>query len=81
MRKATMKRLALFVALLATPAFAQEAPKTYTLTVTSAELATIGTALGVLPYKDVSAIIAKLSQQINEQDRLAQKPDGKDQQK
>lgn len=38
---------------------------TYTVTVTGEELATIGVALGLMPFNQVSVLIGKLQSQIN----------------
>lgn len=50
-------------------ALAQPPGKEYQLKVTSAELATIGTALQARPYSEVAQLLAKLQSQIAEQEK------------
>jgi len=46
----------------------------YTLTLTREEIQFIGTLLAERPYKDVSALIAKLQSQVNAQSQKAEPP-------
>ena len=67
--KLTIASLILIGGLAAMSAFAEEPAvqqeqKTYTLTVTEAELNVIGQAIGELPYRVSAPILAKLQQQI-----------------
>lgn len=59
----------LLASVLAASAAAQDAPKSYTLTVDQAELALISQALSGQPYSAVAALIARLSAQIEAQAR------------
>lgn len=72
-----MRRFAfalLVIAALGMPAGANE-EKTFTLTVTAAELTTLGNALGQRPYVDVAALIAKLQMQVAQQNAPKPSPD------
>lgn len=63
-----------------TPSFgyaqpAQPAPdKEFTLTVTNAEIAKIGEALGKLPYNEVAPMFFKLQQQVSKQNEQPKTP-------
>ena len=67
MRALTPSALALLA--LISAAKAQDAPATFTLTVTPAELQTIGKALGTQPYEVVAPILLKLQTQVVEQQK------------
>lgn len=45
-------------------------PQNYTLTVTPAQLETVGKALGALPFREVSALIAELDKQVTDQAKV-----------
>jgi hypothetical protein len=72
-----MKRCIVLVALLvATPAFAQQQPQHYTLTVTEPELNLIGKALGKMPFEEVSSLVNNIIGQVHQQQAAAKpKPD------
>lgn len=59
---------------ISTAAAAQE-QRTYSLTVTAADVGVIGTALGARPYSEVVALLAKLDAQIKEQDKPKPAPE------
>lgn len=67
-------RLALLAALLlaATPALAQ--PATYTLTLTPQEVDYLGALLGKEPLKDAMPLYQKLQQQVRDQQAKAAEP-------
>lgn len=44
-------------------------PSEYALTFTRAEILLLDRALGALPYKDVAALIARINEQIQEQEQ------------
>jgi len=67
-----MRRLILATLLLPTVALAQ-APQQVTLTLTTHELAVVGTALSALPYRDVAPLIANIQRQIEAQKEKEQK--------
>jgi len=59
----------------ATTAWAQQpAPPQYTLTLTGAEIALIGTALGARPYSEVAPLVAKIQQQILDAEKKGAPP-------
>lgn len=58
-----------FVLAFAVPTYAQQQDKIYTLQVNNDELTKIGSALGKLSYDDAAPLIAKLRQQIVDQNK------------
>lgn len=54
---------------------AQEAPKQFTLTVTTEELQVIGKALEELPFKQSAPVMNKLNTQVQQQLAPTPKPD------
>lgn len=64
---------AAFACCLAAPAFAQ--PRSYSVTLTDAEMSIVARALGRQPYDEAAPVIARLSQQIQAQ-AANQKPSG-----
>ena len=74
-----MRRLLLTLALLINHgimnnANAQEAPTSFTLTVTPAEIQIIGKGLGSQPYETVAPLMAKLQAQVVEQQKPKEPP-------
>jgi len=74
--KVTSVALVVLPLLLSGPVLAQE--KTFTLTVTSPQVQTIGRALAELPYKDVAVLIQQLQAQIAAQDKPTPPPPAPD---
>ena len=58
-----MKRLAVFVFFLATPAWAQS----YDIRLSAEEVNYLGNVLGKEPFKDVASLLIKIQNQINAQ--------------
>lgn len=71
-----MKRFIIALAMLSTPAMAQQATpvKEYNLKITADEVTMLGDALGYLPYSKVAPLFQKLQQQINIQNTSVEKP-------
>ncbi len=65
-----MKYLVIPFILLSTSAFAQEAPKTFSLVLDMQEIAVVGKGLGMLPYGEVAPLMQKLQIQINQQQQI-----------
>lgn len=55
-------------------ALAAEPVAQFVLSVTSAEVSEIGTALSARPYSEVAALMARLQTQIDQQSKAAEKP-------
>lgn len=73
----TMKKLLMLAAgvvLAGGTAFAQPAQPSVTLTVTPTELTLIGEALQAQPYSKVAALLAKLSEQVDTQQKAKAEP-------
>jgi hypothetical protein len=68
--------LAIAVMSLASVAKAQDAPASFTLTVTPSDLQAIGKALGTQPYETVAPLMAKLQAQVVEQSKAKAAPVG-----
>ncbi len=68
-----MKRL-LIAALLFLPLATQAQERTFTVTVTNAELGVIANALSERPYKEVNGVITNIARQVQTQNAAAEKP-------